>query len=102
MEVTMKNHCCGIEPESRELSRRTFLRGVGVLGLGATLPMLRWGTAEAQSDEIKLTWYGQATTKIETEGKTLYIDAFFGQHEAGAPKQTPNLLLLTHGHADHF
>jgi L-ascorbate metabolism protein UlaG (beta-lactamase superfamily) len=75
---------------------------VGLLVLAATLPALRWGTAEAQSDEIKLTWYGQATTKIEVEGKTLYIDAFFGQHEAGAPTQAPNLLLLTHGHADHF
>ena len=73
-----------------------------MLGVAATLPALGWGTAEAQSDEIRLTWYGQATTKIEAEGKTLYIDAFFGQHEAGIPTQAPNLLLLTHGHADHF
>ena len=98
----MEHHCCGIQPPSRELSRRAFLKKAGVLGLTATLPAISWGIADAQSDEIKLTWYGQATTKIEAEGKTLYIDAFFGQHEAGAPTQAPNLLLLTHGHADHF
>jgi L-ascorbate metabolism protein UlaG (beta-lactamase superfamily) len=98
----MKHDCCGIESQSWELSRRAFLRGVSVLGLAATLPALRWATAYAQSDEVKLTWYGQATTKIEAEGKTLFIDAFFAQHEAGTPTQAPNLLLLTHGHADHF
>jgi len=98
----MEHHCCGIESKSWELNRRGFLRRAGVLGLAATLPAISWGIAEAQSDEIKLTWYGQATTKIETEGKVLFIDAFFAQHEAGVPDQAPHLLLLTHGHADHI
>jgi L-ascorbate metabolism protein UlaG (beta-lactamase superfamily) len=98
----MKNHCCETESQSRELNRRTFLTRAGMLGLAAALPTLWRATAQAQSDEIKLTWYGQATTKIEAGGKTLYIDAFFGQHEAGLPTQSPDLLLLTHGHADHY
>jgi len=98
----MEHHCCGNESQSWELSRRAFLRRAGVLGLAATLPAISWGIAEAQSDEIKLTWYGQATTKIETEGKVLFIDAFFDQHEAGVPAQAPDLLLLTQGHADHI
>lgn len=97
----MEHHCCAIE-SSLHRSRRAFLKGAGAVGLAATLPTLSWAPAEAQTEEIRLTWYGQGTTKIETEGKTLFIDAFFAQHEAGTPKQAPNLLLLTHGHGDHF
>jgi hypothetical protein len=89
----MEHHCCGIESQSWELSRRAFLKRAGVLGLAATLPPISREIAEAQSDEIKLTWYGQATTKIETEGKVLFIDAFFDQHEAGVPTQAPDLIL---------
>jgi L-ascorbate metabolism protein UlaG (beta-lactamase superfamily) len=96
------HHCCGVESQGWELSRRALLTGAGALGLASALADLRWTPAEAQSGEVKLTWYGQATTKIETEGKVLFIDAFFAQHEAGAPTQAPDLLLLTHGHEDHF
>jgi L-ascorbate metabolism protein UlaG (beta-lactamase superfamily) len=102
MEGTMEDHCCGIGSHLSGISRRSFLRGTAAIGIATTFSALRWATAEAQSDEIKLTWYGQATTKIETEGKVLFIDAFFGQHEAGVPDQAPHLLLLTHGHADHI
>ncbi len=70
--------------------------------MAAALSGLRWAPAEAQPGEVRLTWYGQGTTRIEAEGKTLLIDAFFAQHEAGVPARTPDLLLLTHGHADHF
>jgi L-ascorbate metabolism protein UlaG (beta-lactamase superfamily) len=102
MEGTTEDHCCGIGSHLSGISRRSFLRGTGALGIATAFSALRWATAEAQSDEIKLTWYGQATTKIETEGKVLFIDAFFAQHEAGVPDQAPHLLLLTHGHADHI
>ncbi len=98
----MDHHCCGVESGHFPLSRRAFLTGAAILGASAALPMLRWTSAEAQSEEIKLTWYGQGTTKIDVEGKTLFIDAFFAQHEAGTPTQAPALLLLTHGHGDHF
>ncbi|HEV8343686.1 MAG TPA: MBL fold metallo-hydrolase [Candidatus Binatia bacterium] len=98
----MGNHCCGIDSHGAGISRRSFLRGTAALGVVAAFSALPWEPAEAQSGEVKLTWYGQGTTKIEAEGKTLFIDAFFAQHEAGTPKQAPNLLLLTHGHADHF
>ncbi len=96
----MENHCC--QSHVSGISRRSFLRGTAALGIATAFSALPWGSAEAQSGEVRLTWYGQGTTKIEAEGKTLFIDAFFAQHEAGTPKQAPNLLLLTHGHADHF
>ncbi len=102
INTSLERHCCETAFHPGRLSRRTFLRGAGALGMAAALSGLRWAPAEAQSGEVKLTWYGQATTKIETEGKVLFIDAFFAQHEAGVPTQAPDLLLLTHGHADHF
>ncbi len=70
--------------------------------MAALLSGLRWTPAAAQPGEVRLTWYGQATTKIEADGKVVFIDAFFAQHEAGMPTRAPDLLLLTHGHADHF
>lgn len=98
----MEHHCCDIGSTVSGISRRSFLRGIATLGVVAAFSALPWSSAEAQSSEVKLTWYGQATTKIETEGKVLFIDAFFGQHPAGVPKEAPDLLLLTHGHPDHF
>lgn len=88
-----------------KLSRRVLLAGAGALGAAATVPGLRRTLAAApagQGGEVKLTWFGQATTRIETEGKVWFIDAFFNQHPAGLPTQPPDLLLLTHGHLDHF
>jgi len=96
----MENHCCASGVSG--ISRRSFLRGTAALGVVAAFSQLPWSPAEAQSSEVKLTWYGQNTTKIETEGKVLFIDAFFAQHPAGLPKDAPDLLFLTHGHADHF
>ena len=100
--TSLEHHCCETTFHLGKLNRRAFLRGAGALGMAAALSGLRWNPAEAQSGEVKLTWYGQATTKIETEGKVLFVDAFFAQHEGGVPTQAPDLLLLTHGHADHF
>lgn len=100
--TSVDQHCCGVEPRGFSLSRRAFLRGAGALGMAAALSELRWPPAEAQTGEVKLTWFGQATSRIEAEGKVLFIDAFFGQHEAGVPTRAPDLLLLTHGHGDHF
>ncbi|HEY2988247.1 MAG TPA: MBL fold metallo-hydrolase [Candidatus Binatia bacterium] len=97
----MEHHCCGLDPRAG-ISRRSFLRGTAALGVVTAFSAFPWQAAEAQAGEVRLTWYGQGTTKIETDGKTVLIDAFFAQHEAGLPKQAPNLLLLTHGHADHF
>ncbi len=100
--VPLDHHCCETASLPGRLSRRAFLRGAGTLGMAAALSGLRWTPAEAQPGEVKLTWYGQGTTRIEAEGKVLFIDAFFTQHEAGVPTRAPDLLLLTHGHADHF
>ncbi|MFQ5757623.1 MAG: MBL fold metallo-hydrolase [Acidiferrobacterales bacterium] len=86
-----------------------FLRGARTLGLAAALCGLGWMPAHAQSDEIVLTWHGQGTTVIETEGDTLLIDAFFVQNiDIPIPPALADLpgdvklILLTHGHADHF
>lgn len=90
-----------IERECK-MSRRTLLVGAGALGMAATFSGLQRTLAAPQPGEVRLTWYGQATTRIETEGKVWFIDAFFDQHPAGMPAAPPDLLFLTHGHLDHF
>ncbi|HWP34730.1 MAG TPA: MBL fold metallo-hydrolase [Thermodesulfobacteriota bacterium] len=101
--MTTIEPCCGGSAHPG-VSRRTLLKGTGALGMAAAFPgfSIRRAAAADAGSEVRLTWYGQGTTKIEAEGKTLFIDAFFGQHEAGTPTRAPDLLLLTHGHADHF
>jgi len=46
---------------------------------------------------MKITWFGHATFKIETSGKTLYIDPYV------LPKGSPlaDVILITHDHYDH-
>ncbi len=84
------------------LSRRAFLQGVSVLPLAAALVPLVPAAAQAEPAAATLVWHGQATTEIRAEGKRVFIDAFFAQNPAGAPREDFDLLLLTHGHADHF
>ncbi|MEE9323858.1 MAG: MBL fold metallo-hydrolase [Candidatus Aenigmarchaeota archaeon] len=46
---------------------------------------------------MKITWLGHATFKIETSGKTIYIDPYV------LPKGSPlaDIILVTHDHYDH-
>ncbi|NIO21569.1 MAG: MBL fold metallo-hydrolase [Candidatus Aenigmarchaeota archaeon] len=46
---------------------------------------------------MKITWFGHATFKIETEGKKIYIDPYV------LPKGSPlaDIILITHDHYDH-
>jgi len=85
---------------------KTLMIAVGVGALG-------WSSSQARGDEIALTWHGQATTVLQTAGDLLLIDAFFVQSASIAALPTRagvearhggilKLILLTHGHADHF
>jgi L-ascorbate metabolism protein UlaG (beta-lactamase superfamily) len=54
---------------------------------------------------MELTWHGHSTWHVELNGTTLLIDPFFDNpHTSMEPAdlETPDLLLLTHGHADHI
>lgn len=46
---------------------------------------------------MKITWFGHASFKIETSGKTIYIDPYV------LPKGSPlaDIILITHDHYDH-
>lgn len=46
---------------------------------------------------MKITWLGHATFRIETSGKTIYIDPYV------LPKGSPlaDIILITHDHYDH-
>ncbi|MCG7346026.1 metal-dependent hydrolase [Sporosarcina sp. ACRSL] len=53
---------------------------------------------------MKISYHGHSVVKIETEGKTLLIDPFITGNELTdlvASEQTPDVILLTHGHNDH-
>ncbi|WP_432358121.1 metal-dependent hydrolase [Sporosarcina sp. UB5] len=53
---------------------------------------------------MKISYHGHSVVKIETEGKTLLIDPFITGNELtdlDASEQTPDVILLTHGHNDH-
>ena len=45
----------------------------------------------------KLTWYGQASLKIENNGQTIMIDPYRIPAEIKA-----DIVLITHSHGDHF
>ncbi|MGH9543350.1 MAG: metal-dependent hydrolase [Terriglobales bacterium] len=55
---------------------------------------------------VKITWCGHATFRIQSAGKTYYIDPFLA-HNPACPEAEKNpkhadAILLTHGHTDHL
>ena len=58
------------------------------------------------ADGATITWYGHACVEVRTPGgKTILIDPWFGNPKspkAAADVPACDLLLVTHGHADHF
>ena len=47
---------------------------------------------------MNITWLGHASFKIKTkENKVIYIDPYFGEYDEKA-----DLILVSHGHSDHF
>ncbi|MDW0118475.1 metal-dependent hydrolase [Sporosarcina thermotolerans] len=53
---------------------------------------------------MKISYHGHSVVKIETAGKTILIDPFITGNELTdlkASDQTPDVILLTHGHNDH-
>lgn len=53
----------------------------------------------------KVTWFGQATVRIETHGTTLLVDPFFEGNPVCAIRSEEveaDCVLITHGHPDHL
>jgi L-ascorbate metabolism protein UlaG (beta-lactamase superfamily) len=54
---------------------------------------------------MELTWHGHSTWHVDVDGTTFLIDPFFDNPMtdlAASDVETPDYLLLTHGHADHI
>ncbi|QTD41427.1 metal-dependent hydrolase [Sporosarcina sp. Te-1] len=53
---------------------------------------------------MKISYHGHSVVKIETNGKTILIDPFLtgnGLTDLDPEKESPDAILLTHGHNDH-
>ncbi|MBW2028118.1 MAG: metal-dependent hydrolase [Deltaproteobacteria bacterium] len=55
---------------------------------------------------VQITWYGQATTTIVSQGKVLLIDPWFSGNPVCPVKHKElkhvDIVAVTHGHFDHF
>ncbi len=53
---------------------------------------------------MELTWHGHSTWHVDVDGTTFLIDPFFQNPKtelSAEDVETPDFVLLTHGHADH-
>lgn len=53
---------------------------------------------------MKLSYHGHSVVKVITNGKTILIDPYItgnGATDLNAQEETPDVILLTHGHNDH-
>ncbi|WP_089767858.1 metal-dependent hydrolase [Halobellus clavatus] len=54
---------------------------------------------------MELTWHGHSTWHVDVDGTTFLIDPFFQNpmtELSAEDVETPDFVLLTHGHADHI
>jgi len=54
---------------------------------------------------MKVSYHGHSVVKIETNGKTILIDPFItgnGQTALRVENESPDFIVLTHGHDDHI
>ncbi|TDQ39126.1 metal-dependent hydrolase [Aureibacillus halotolerans] len=54
---------------------------------------------------MDVSYHGHAVIKIQVNGKTILIDPFIngnGLTDLKADEETPDVILLTHGHGDHL
>ncbi|MCU0484172.1 MAG: MBL fold metallo-hydrolase, partial [Chloroflexi bacterium] len=60
----------------------------------------------ALDPETTITWHGHACVEVHTPGrKTILLDPWFGNPKSDKPAadvHACDLLLVTHGHSDHF
>lgn len=117
-----------MEPHSYKISRRGMLLGTGALGLTSLLPAAPAVAmpAERRNDQPvrggALAWLGTSGWRVTTPEHTLLVDPYVSRYPVGlaagsfdpsTPLRvdkdevlravgTPNTILVTHSHWDHF